>query len=1031
MGTLLFNRTEYTLQESTIRVSRLVSFACANGYPAIGIADRNVLFAAQKARRQADQAGIKIIYGMEASVQSGEKIREFLVYAKNDDGFMDISRLSTRIQEEYGNPQPVPIGEFPSYLANAYVIYPDTNEEFERILRNGDAEGLAALLSSLQKAVPNLWIGYSHVEEEYRTGNRQLIEAARRLSLRTVALPFACCEDESQWEGFCALAKLRQADAGRWKGRILHTKEIWDSYDPESAAASDEIAASCRVEFRKMVAELPECVQQKKGISPSRRLEELAKEGLRKRLGSSRVPQEYAKRLSYELSVIESMNYTNYFLIVQEMILYAVRDRQILVGPGRGSAPGSLTAYCMGITDVDPIPAGLLFERFLNKDRRTMPDIDTDVPSDRRDEIFRHLEEAYGRECTAHITAFGSFQCAQTLNDLAELYSLTSDEKARMERHVRRMEETLKREDRPVEDVFWNCESRSPEYREWIGSEERLRRFHSAAVTIEGLPRLVNQHAAGVVISRRALKEITPLLGAGGSCRTQYTKEDLQDLGLIKFDLLSSEHLRYLSLAERRIRAIDPSFRLRKAPRDDKETFALLSTGRNGELFQSGGAGLAQQKYREFKPASLSDVAMIIALIRPAAMAEYPVLLERRNGKQKVTYPDPCLKPILQETYGIFVYQEQVMQASRVMAGFSGEDADALRRAISRKDSSAFADSEQKFVDGALAQGHSEKAARQVFSLMRDFGGYGFNKSHACAYALVAYMEAYVKAHYPAVWCSILLEGKGLASQRELVGWMQEKGIPLERPDVRMPGEKEGEVRLPLHMIRGISPSDEEKIRLELKENGAFQGWIDAVLRLYSLGFSREKVLVLIQAGAMDSLDPRRRSMILTLPSVWKYAGLITEKDPNGRMVLNRSILEEPAMVSAEGTSLELLEKEKELLGMYLSEHPVKKIRKKIRWPVQSVADALKRRGEVSLLVLVEDVREKITRSGKSAGRKMALLEGSDETGRIRLAAFAEIYEENRNLLRKGSYIYIKGFLDPGGKYDSCRIESVSEVKEG
>ncbi|MBR3227671.1 MAG: DNA polymerase III subunit alpha, partial [Erysipelotrichaceae bacterium] len=639
-------------------------------------------------------------------------------------------------------------------------------------------------------------------------------------------------------------------DEGRY---FLNKEEFAGLYDRDDIRNTDRLASLCDVRCEQHTS-LP-LYPTPGGISSRDYLVALCKEGLRRRLKGNN-DTTYTKRLEYELKTIIDMHFEDYFLIVYDFILHAKKNG-IMVGPGRGSAAGSLVSYCLGITDIDPIRYGLLFERFLNPERISMPDIDTDFPDDRRSEMFSYVRDKYGIDHVGHIMAFGTMKARQVLRDVGRVLKYSNTELDMITKSI-----PSSYYNTTLDDAY----NSSPLFRQRIESQQKYRDLFRIARKLEGFPRHETIHPAGVVMSRLPLEEVVPLARVETDLfSTQYTMEYLESLGLIKMDFLGLRNLGIIAEITDDIRAnVDASFNIKEIPLDDRRTFDLINNVDLLGVFQLESSGM-QNLARKMKPRTFEELGMMIALFRPGPMENIPQFLENRAHPNNITYLVPALMPILEETYGIIVYQEQIMTIARVLAGFTYGKADILRKAMSKKKASELEGLKSDFISGCIANGYEKSVAVSIYELVLKFANYGFNKSHSIAYAMVAYQLAYLKANYPVWFYKALLNGV-IGSETRTYEYIKEcgnvgqsvKGISINRStDVYT--VEDGSIRMPFGVCKDVGTVSTVKI-IEERKNGEFRDYLDCICRLSLKGVEKNVIENLIYAGALDELGLSRHA---------------------------------------------------------------------------------------------------------------------------------------------------------------------------
>ncbi len=752
MSVHLMVRSAYTLLKSSLRVEDIVNEAVRQGYDAVALSDYEVMHGAMAFYHACQKQGIKGIYGMEVHcVLSPGEQAVFVVLARNDEGFLQLMKLSTRLQTQK---EELTIEELAAYAADCIVITSGAEDVLYALLVREDEAGLRRYLQQLQRTFTHLAVGITRNDSRFLAQRNQLLrKAADEMGITRVALAVICyrsAADEEAYRVLCAIDQGLQVDDKTLKtasGRWFRSKaEMAQLYEQKELEASDAIAARCNVEMAFLRAHLP-VYENRYGVSSVQFLNTLCKKGLAKRIGSSRVPKAYVQRLQYELEVINSMGFTDYFLIVWDFIRYA-RSQKIFIGPGRGSAAGSLVSYCLGITHIDPIHYDLLFERFLNPKRVSMPDIDTDFPDDRRQEVIDYVHERYGAHHVAHIITFNTLGAKQVLRDAGKALGILPRQIDALCRMIPNMPKVT------LQQAMDNV----PRFKQTISLSKELTHLYAIASQLEGVPRHASLHAAGIILSREPIESVCPLIRLDEEIfATQYTMEYLEELGLIKMDFLG---LRNLTIIDEIVRAIEQKtgrpFDIMKIPLDDERTFQLIRNVDTMGVFQLESEGM-KNLIRKIQPRTFEDIAATIALFRPGPMENIPEYLRCRENPALVHYPHPSLEPILNNTYGIMIYQEQVMQVVQVMGGFSLAQADSMRKAISKKKEDELAKYEQMFIQGAIRKGYTQALAQEVYGLIMKFARYGFNRSHSIAYGMIAYQMAYLKANAPLYFYIALL----------------------------------------------------------------------------------------------------------------------------------------------------------------------------------------------------------------------------------------------------------------------------------
>ena len=587
-----------------------------------------------------------------------------------------------------------------------------------------------------------------------------------------------------------------------------------------------------------------------------------------------KIPSVYEQRLRYELDVIISMGYADYFLIVWDFIRFA-KTQDIYIGPGRGSAAGSLVAYCLGITHADPIRYHLLFERFLNPERVSMPDIDTDFPDDRRDEVIAYVHDLYGEHHVSHIITFNTLAAKQVLRDVGKAMQVAP----------RQIDLLCKLVPNRPKVTLQDAYQERVKFKQMINSGEQMRKLFAIALQLEGLPRHSSLHAAGIILSNEDISNVCPLIDVDeGMCATQFTMEYLEELGLIKMDFLGLRNLTIIDEIVHQINAKEKRLDIMHIPLDDAKTYQLIRSVDTVGVFQLESEGM-KNLIRKMKPTCFEDIVATVALFRPGPMENIPRYLECRTHPEKVDYLHPDLKSILENTYGVMIYQEQVMQIAQTMAGFSLGKADNLRKAISKKKGKELQSLREDFVEGAKQKGYEESLAIRVYELIMKFANYGFNRSHSVAYGMIAYQMAYLKANAPLYFFTALLNSVigSETKTSEYVFEARKRHIEILLPSVNQSSnqyEIEGNaLRFPLVGIKGIGNAVSNVLIEERQKRGNFKDFFDFVARMEGQKLGKKTMEMLIFAGALDEFKINRSSLLASLDDAIRYGDLVKIED--------------------------------------------------------------------------------------------------------------------------------------------------------
>ena len=742
---------------------------------------------------------------------------------------------------------------------------------------------------------------------------------------------------------------------------------------------------------------------------------------MRKRYGEN-PPAAYVQRMEYELSVIETMGYVDYYLIVWDYIRFA-RSKGIAVGPGRGSGAGSICAYLIGITQLDPMKYGLIFERFLNPERVSMPDFDVDFCYVRRGEVIDYVIEKYGVDYVAQIVTFGTMAARGAVRDVGRVMGLPYAQVDRIAKLIpRAFQITLSQALAVGKDLKAAYES-----------DETVKKVIDTALKIEGMPRNCSTHAAGVVITKEPVDTYVPLSKNDDAVVTQYTMTALERLGLLKMDFLGLRTLTVISDAEKMIRRVHPDFKADAIPLDDKAVYKLFSEGKTDGVFQFESAGMKQMLIG-LQPESLEDIIASISLYRPGPAKSIPTYTENRHNPSKVRYATPALKPILEVTYGCMVYQEQVMEVFRSLAGYSFGRADLVRRAMSKKKADVMAKERQFFlygkedegIDGAIKRGVPEKVASEIFDDMSAFSQYAFNKSHAACYAYVAYQTAYLKVHYPCEFMAALLTSV-LDDFNKIALYIAEcnrLGIRILPPSVNESAEYfsagDKEIRFGLLAIKNLGLGMISKIIREREQNGKYESFYDFLERIYDV-YNRRACESLILSGALDGLGANRRQMLQAADLIMNRLNDERKRNIEGQVgffdYMGEQTQEEFVMPQiSEFSTEQMLEMEKETTGLYISGHPLLRLQKMAGvLKCARVSDVLAAddSGNSPLgdgsAVKVMVIIAKLNRKHLKNGTDMAFLTAEDAYGTVEMLLFPNLYEQYRPMLQEGKIVIVEG----------------------
>ena len=802
---------------------------------------------------------------------------------------------------------------------------------------------------------------------------------------------------------------------------------------PEAIKNTIEIAEKCNLELEFNKVHLPGFTPPA-GYTPEEYLSQLCNENLSRYYG--RVDEALKERLNYELNTINKLGFTNYFLIVRDFVKFA-KEHSIAVGPGRGSAAGSLVSYLLGITTIDPLKYGLLFERFLNPDRVSMPDIDIDFCYEKRQQVIDYVIKKYGAGNVAQIITFGTLQARAVVRDVARALNISYQDADRIAKLIP-----------PDPDInLSRAIEIEPALKNMIETDPKVKQLIDIAQVLEGLTRHVSTHAAGVVISDQPLIEIIPLYKTpDAEVVTGFDMDSIGKVGLMKIDFLG---LRTLTMIDecckiiKRTRNVDLD--IENIPLDDSNTYKMLSAGDSIGVFQLESAGMRSLITR-LKPDKFEDLIAILALYRPGPLGSGMVddFIKRRSGKVALSYEHPILKPILSETYGIILYQEQVMQIVSNLAGFTMSEADLLRRAMGKKLPEVMEEQREKFIKGAMANKVSEKKAARIFNLIQQFAGYGFNKSHSTAYALISYRTAYLRANYMLEFFTALLSSEmhNADKLREYLQHIQGRGITILGPDVnesyaRFTLVSKNSIRFGLSAIKNVGTHAIESIIENRKENGKFKSLFDFCKRVDSRAVNKKVIESLIKAGAFDSMGYKRSALMVALDKALELAQVFQRDKVRGQLSLFDTSTDS---FQIEGDKFipdinewpkeQILKFERQYLGFYISGHPLEEfqevIKKYSNVTTRNISD-LKEGQDIKLGCFISSLKKRVTKSGN---QRMAILKVEDLEGLVTAVAFPEVYEKKSHLILEGNIVFLRGKFSVRGDQPQIIITDIFPIEE-
>ena len=1072
--THLHVHTEYSLLDGSNKIKEYVSRVKELGMNSAAITDHGVMYGVIDFYKAARAAGIKPILGCEVYVAPGsrfdrelshgdDRYSHLVLLAENNKGYQNLMKIVSKgfVEGYYYKPR-VDMEVLETYHEGIIALSACLAGEVQRYLVRGLYEEAKETAYKYEKCFGkgNFFLELQdHGIPEQKTVNAGLMRMSQETGIELVAtndVHYTYAEDAEPHDILLCLQtgkKLSDENRMRYEGGqyFVKSEEEMRALFPYAAQAIDntqKIADRCNVEIEFGVTKLPH-FDVPEGYDSWTYLNKLCHEGLVRRYPDKH--EELLPKLDYELSVIQKMGYVDYFLIVWDFINYA-RTHGIPVGPGRGSAAGSLVSYTTGITNIDPIRYNLLFERFLNPERVTMPDIDIDFCYERRSEVIDYVIEKYGKDCVTQIVTFGTLAARGVIRDVGRVMDLPYNFCDTIAKNI----------PNELNITIDKALIMNPELRSMYESDETVKRLIDMAKRLEGLPRHTSMHAAGVVISQKAMDEYVPLSrSSDGTITTQFVMTTIEELGLLKMDFLG---LRTLTVISDAVKLVEKNHGIKidvdNIDYDDKKVLDSIGTGRCDGVFQLESAGM-KNFMKELKPQSLEDVIAGISLYRPGPMDFIPKYIKGKNEPESVTYVCKKLEPILEPTYGCIVYQEQVMQIVQNLAGYTMGQADNIRRAMSKKKQYVIDAERQNFVygneeqgiKGCIANGISEQAANQIYDSMVDFAKYAFNKSHAAAYAVVAYQTAYLKYYYPVEFMAALMTSviDNTRKVAEYIYSCRQMGIKVLSPDInegegRFLATKDG-IRYGMYAIKSIGRQVIDIILAEREANGKYITLSDFLSRVAGREVNKRAVENLIKAGACDGLDGNRQQMLLVYNTLIDNLNQEKKNSLAGQMSLFDLVSEEEKKAyevrfpNVEEYSKEIkLGFEKEVLGIYLSGHPLEEYEEKWRKNISAVTadfmldeetNAVKIKDNQSVVIggIITEKTIKYTKQNKA----MAFITIEDLFGTVEVIIFPRDYEKYSRYLNEDEKVFVAGHAnveeDKNGKLICEKIYSFDDTK--
>ncbi|MDR3076463.1 MAG: DNA polymerase III subunit alpha, partial [Synergistaceae bacterium] len=1046
--------SEYSLLDGASRCGDLARSASEMGMSAVALTDHGVMYGCVEFYNACKKNGVKPILGCEVYVApNGHTCRDakeqfhLVLLAENDEGYHNLAKLvSTACTDGFYYKPRIDHDLLSRYKGGLIACSACLGGEIPQLLMSNDQEG-ALSRAMLYRDILGpenffLEIQGNSIPAQAMV-NKSLIEMSRKHGFNLVATNDSHYTNRSdaEWHDvlLCVQTNSNVNDKNRYRfsGDDYYFRspaEMWAIFGaevPESLTNTVAIAERCNVSMTFGDYFLPDFAIPE-GETLETHLRSMAWRGLEVRLKGEPVTDEYRVRLEYELGVIEQMGFPGYFCIVSDIIGYA-KEHGIPIGPGRGSAAGSLVAWSLRITDLDPIKHGLLFERFLNPERISMPDIDTDISDKQRDEVIAYIVEKYGSDHVSQIITFGRMMSKQAVKDVGRAMGMPY---ADVDRVAKLIPDPIKSGIKSIPEAI----SKTPDLKSLHESDPQIRKLLDTASRIEGLARHCSQHAAGIVITPKPTSDMVPVTRIGNSVVTQYSMEPIEKLGLVKMDFLG---LRTLSILEGALKNIEEGgngqIDLDAIPMDDPKTYDMLRNADTLGVFQLESSGM-RELIRRLKPDRFEDIVALMALYRPGPLESGMVdqYVERKHGRERVEYPHQLLSEALSETYGVILYQEQVMQCASRLAGYTLGEADLLRRAMGKKKVEVMAEQRAKFVEGAKGNGVQASKAEEIFDIIEKFAGYGFNKSHSAAYAMISYRTAYLKAHYGAEFLASYLSalvGSKMDVLGRYIGEVRGLGFEIKAPDINKSGDAftaAGSVIL--FGLSAVAKAGSTAVESILKARGAgpFKSLWDFITRVDLRTVNKGVIENLIKSGAFSGLEPNRRKLLEALPAMMEVASRRDECSGQQSLFSDDDAMDEPEMPDVpDYGQREMLAHEHESVGIYISGHPYDDYRgDEAKYATCGIRDLVHWKSDAPPVVvgLLVSFKERIS---KQRGEAFGILTIEDADSRVEAVCYSREWPNVKPMLTEGEPYLVSGSLkndgDPSIIID--KIELLSETR--
>ncbi len=1057
--------SDYSLLDGNCQMDPLLDRTKAEGQDAIALTDHGNLFGAVHFYKGCKSRGLKPILGMEAYIAAGSRFDKAkqeepgkrkkttfhcTLLAETTEGFQNLVRLaSTAYLDGFYRRPRIDRDAIRQWGKGIICLSGCLAGEVSQAILADQLEGAEGVIRNYKElfGADNFYLELMDhgIPEEDRT-KKALIELARQTSTPLVGTNDIHYIDPADWEvqdvALCIGTGKLVRETERYK---MATRELWFKSSqqmvdlfadcPEAIANTRVIADRCKAEVKLGARFLPTFTVPAPETS-EQVFRRLCEEGVARLYPV--VTPEIQQRLEYEIRVITQTGFVDYFLIVWDFVRFS-REAGVPVGPGRGSAAGSLVSYALGITRIDPLKYDLLFERFLNAERISMPDIDIDFCWQRRQEVIDYVNLKYGKDRVAQIVTFGTLKARAVIRDVGRVLEVPLGEVDRIAKKI----------PNGPKDTLADAVEKDTEVKQLYAESEANRRLFDIALKLEGSARNMSTHAAGVVITDVPLTERVPLCKSGDDVVTQWTMDVLEEIGILKMDFLGLRTLTIIDYAVRNIKATTgKAIDIDAIPLNDLTTYKLLQSGRAAGVFQLESDGMIDLLKR-MRPDRFEDLIAVLALYRPGPLGAgmVDIYVKRKHGQEPISYLHPKLEPLLKETLGVILYQEQVMRIANVLAGFSLNEADALRKAMGKKKPEILAKYKEQFIAGSERNGVPRQAAGEIFDQIEFFAGYGFNKSHSAAYALVTYQTAWLKANHPVEFMAALLTCEMLSIDKtvEYVEETRAMGLTLKPPDVNHSfaqfAVEAGTIRYGLAAIKGVGEGAINAIAAVRSKDGPFKSLFDLCERAGTQALNKGMLEAMVCAGALDSLPGNRAQKLAALEDALRM-GASAERDRRSGQISLFGDIEEEAAASGGGSALpdvkelpddERLQREKDVLGFYLSGHPLNRVRTQLAryasHEIKRLANLEDRQG-VLIGGLIRSVRVVMIRNGPQANQKMAILGIEDMSGAIEAVVPPKLYVELSAELREDRIVFVKGTVDRRRELPNVKVEKIIDIND-